>query len=214
MTATRTQMPIRPIGTILYADSDGYLPQIDCSRELPLDWQPISDAAVQAYRSCLGDRLHSVYVRGSVARGTAVPGVSDVDMVALTADEVPDGANVRLADLAVDLLSQHPIASGIELAVVPMHKFLVRPQCRSLRFAISIGGHLLSGADVRPILARPRLGPDAITHAHQVARWRRAASHRLATDRTAEDVRQTCRWVSSSCSASMATREISTRALE
>jgi len=193
--AACARMPIRPIGRILYADRDGYLPQTDCAQALPRDWRPLVDGAVGAYRSCLGDRVHSVYVRGSVARRTAVAGVSDVDMVALVvADERPDGGNARLGDFATELLRRHPIASGIELVAVPLGRFLAMPQYRSLRFAISIGGHLLCGTDVRPQLARPRLGPEAVMHAHEVAQWRQTAVRRLAAGRMAENVRQTCQW--------------------
>lgn len=195
VTATRTKMAIRPIGRILYADRDGYLPQADCSRALPPDWQPLAKAAVEACRTCLGDRFHSVYVRGSVARGTAVPGVSDIDMVALAAGAMPDGANARLDDLAAQLLRQYPIASGVELVVLPEQEFLSATRYRSLRFAISLDGYPLAGRDVRARLARPRLGPEAVMHAHQVPRWRSTALRRLAAEGTEEDVRLTCRWV-------------------
>jgi predicted nucleotidyltransferase len=190
----RTKVPIRPIGNILYADRDGYLPPIDCSRELPRDWRPAVNAAVEAYRSCLSDRLHSVYVRGSIARGTAVPGVSDVDIVALAVDGAPDGATARLDDFAAELLRRYPIASAFELAVVPLDKFLTTFRFQSLRFAISLSGYPLVGTDVRIRLARPRLGPEAITHAHQVSQWRRAVERRLAAESADADVRLTCRW--------------------
>jgi uncharacterized protein len=194
-THPRTKMAIRPIGRILHADRNGYLPQVDCSMALQPDWQPLANAALEVCRSCLGDRFHSVYVRGSVARGTAVPGVSDIDIVALAAGEMPDGAHARLDDCADQLLRQYSIASGVELVALPEQEFLAAARYRSLRFAISLGGYPLGGADVRARLARPRLGPDAITHAHQVSHWRRAAIRRLAADDTDENVRLTCRRV-------------------
>jgi hypothetical protein len=195
VTVTRSKMAIRPIGRILYADQNGYLPQADGSKALPSDWQPLANAAVKACCTCLGDRFHSVYVRGSVARGTAVPGVSDIDMVALAAGAMPDGANARLDDLATQLLRQCPIATGIDLVALPEQEFIAATRYRALRFAISLDGYPLAGRDIRARLMRPRVGPEAVMHAHEVPRWRNTALRRLAAEGTEEDVRLTCRWV-------------------
>ncbi|SDO32825.1 Nucleotidyltransferase domain-containing protein [Paenibacillus sp. yr247] len=44
-------------------------------------YRPIIDVVVQRFLSHLGSRLISVYIKGSVARGDAVWGVSDLDLV-------------------------------------------------------------------------------------------------------------------------------------
>lgn len=195
VTVARAKMPIRPVGHVLFADRDGYLPRIDGARALDLEWRPVVDAAVAAYRACLGDRLHGVCVRGSVARGTAVPGVSDLDMVALAGDEALDGISASLDECAAELVRRYPIASDVELVVVPVNAFLAASRYRSLRFAVSVGGYPLNGADIRTRLAAPRLGPEAVMHAHEVARWRGTAERQLAAARHDEDVRLACRWV-------------------
>ena len=45
-------------------------------------WRGLIDEVIGIYQEALKDQLHSVWVRGSVAAGTAVEGVSDVDTLA------------------------------------------------------------------------------------------------------------------------------------
>ncbi len=48
------------------------------------DYQPTVDDLVRFLRAGIGDALHSVYLYGSVARKTAVPGQSNIDVVIVT----------------------------------------------------------------------------------------------------------------------------------
>ncbi|MGF1456824.1 MAG: hypothetical protein ACFB6R_15765 [Alphaproteobacteria bacterium] len=72
-------------------DQDGCI-QNDASAELidPLFCHAIAQA-VDAYRRNLKDDLHSIYVTGSVARGRAVAGLSNLDMAAILNPGVTPG---------------------------------------------------------------------------------------------------------------------------
>ena len=87
---------IRKHGAILATDDDGYLiPDASLDKIVP-PWDAAVDFIKEAYIEHLGDRLHSVYVRGSVARGLAVEGISDLDSVALVHGNPPQ-ARERLS---------------------------------------------------------------------------------------------------------------------
>jgi Nucleotidyltransferase domain len=72
-------MTILPIGDFLPLDAEGYLVN-PCRRDvIAPPWSDAVTAIQSAYLHHHADRLHSIYVRGSVARGTAREGLSDID---------------------------------------------------------------------------------------------------------------------------------------
>ena len=138
-----------------------------------------------------GTRLHSAYLYGSIPRGTAVPGVSDLDAVILLRDDPPDtdthanaanaaaGTDVRArlgrgdsvpadsaaaAELAVTLDERHEIIDGAGLLCWPVPRILDPAERYDLGFFLAC-------------LCTPLLGED-------VARWlpRYRPTRRLARD--------------------------------
>jgi uncharacterized protein len=64
-------------------DPEGYIrPEADLANVQP-QYQGLPDAAADLLASEFGSRLHSAYLYGSVVRGNAVPGRSDVDLLAV-----------------------------------------------------------------------------------------------------------------------------------
>lgn len=74
---------IRPHGRCYPVDAQGFLRPDAHEALVPPLWQPLVAAAVAAYETHLGPALHSVYLRGSVPRGLAIPGMSDLDTFAV-----------------------------------------------------------------------------------------------------------------------------------
>ena len=63
-------------------DQDGYIAREGDLGRVPQAFVPVVGAAKAAILSAFGpDRLHSAYLYGSIPRGTAVPGVSDLDVL-------------------------------------------------------------------------------------------------------------------------------------
>lgn len=70
-------------GAVLKTDANGYLiPDVGLDK-IVSPWDAAVNFVKDAYIQHLGDQLHSVYIRGSVARGLAVEGLSDLDSFAL-----------------------------------------------------------------------------------------------------------------------------------
>ena len=132
-----------------------------------------------------GTRLHSAYLYGSIPRGAAVPGLSDLDAVILLRDEPPDtdthananaaaGADVRgdaapadaaaAAQIAAALDERHEIIDGAGLLCWPVSRILDPAERYDLGFFLAC-------------LCTPLLGED-------VARWlpRYRPTRRLARD--------------------------------
>ncbi|WP_214833943.1 nucleotidyltransferase domain-containing protein [Exiguobacterium sp. s152] len=91
--------------TRLGTDEAGYvINQTDVTRIQPMFW-PVLDAVIQLLREEFAEALHSVYVYGSVGRGTAVAGRSDLDVTVIVKREVDVDVLKRRTML---LLQEHP----------------------------------------------------------------------------------------------------------
>src|SRR6266545_2517548 len=66
-----------------HLDPEGYIrAEADLANVQP-EYQGVADAAASLLAHQFGSRLHSAYLYGSIVRGNAVPGRSDVDLVAV-----------------------------------------------------------------------------------------------------------------------------------
>lgn len=84
---------IQKHGAVLNTDKDGYLiPDVSLDKIVP-PWDEAVNFIKKAYIKHLGKRLHSVYIRGSVARGLAVEGISDLDSFAILRGNPPKKKN-------------------------------------------------------------------------------------------------------------------------
>ncbi|MFF3216337.1 nucleotidyltransferase domain-containing protein [Streptomyces sp. NPDC002886] len=140
-------------------DADGHLVNLADAEKVERPWRPLIDSLVHEYRTRYRD-LASVYVRGSVATGTAVFGHSDLDLIAVTHE---DSAFERawMAEVVERTLSRHSASVDIDLATTSVKAVLTD---RKSGFYIKTQSALIYGEDLAPQIAPYRIGPDAFSH--------------------------------------------------
>lgn len=74
---------IAEYGSIFAVDSDRCLVPEGSREKIVPPWSDAVAFLVRGYQEIIGEHLHSVYIRGSVARGLAVEGLSDLDTTAV-----------------------------------------------------------------------------------------------------------------------------------
>jgi uncharacterized protein len=111
---------LRRVGRFFPLSPEGYIVN-DCDLS---HIDPALGAKVcEFYRKQFGDKLHSVYVRGSVARGNFVPDISDLDTFAVVDDDVPKAiAGAEVA--AKQLREEFPAYIDIVLVAVSLSTIL------------------------------------------------------------------------------------------
>ncbi|MEM9788568.1 MAG: hypothetical protein AAF801_18870, partial [Pseudomonadota bacterium] len=150
---------LRRIGHLIHADDSGILPRQ--AKPPPPIWHPVLAELTEYLHAHYGDALISIALRGSVARGTDVTGVSDLDLVLFLS-----GASDRIAlqsSLMPDL--------RIETALVNADTFEVSGSDSWMRFTLALTGWHVWGADIIATLPPPRLGPHAMAHLPRADRW-------------------------------------------
>lgn len=103
---------------------------------------PIVEDAIAAYREVFADQILDIRLQGSVARGDAVVGQSDIDFMALL-HQVPDDHDVeQLQDRAGQVGRRYPIVSRVEFDVVAIDSL-----SRFQRFVLSSDSLSVYGRD-------------------------------------------------------------------
>jgi hypothetical protein len=104
---------------------------------------------VNVYRDLFGDKMESLYIRGSVPSGTAVAGWSDVDMFAIGSPlaEPMEIDWCTYDSIQAEFKAVCPFSSGLEIKLFPFNG-LTSTSYRQIQFILSQSEHL-SGPDRR-----------------------------------------------------------------
>ena len=95
---------IQPIGNYLSQDEDGFIINGFSLDMINHKWRTVLDIMKSGFVENLGENLHSIYVRGSVARDLAIDGISNLDMFALVKPSFSkEKIRWQVADFQVDI---------------------------------------------------------------------------------------------------------------
>jgi hypothetical protein len=99
----------------------------------------------------LGAQLHSLYLRGSAARGTALEGRSDLDMFAVLYDDEGDPPQPWSEPQREEFHRLFPFVAGLEISNIRMSE--VRGPFHYYRFMMKISAVCIHGEDLLPSIA-------------------------------------------------------------
>jgi predicted nucleotidyltransferase len=131
-------------------DSDGYIAREGALDRVPPAFAAVVAAAVAAIQDIFGGerpRLHSAYLYGSIPRGTAVPGVSDLDMLLVFHGEPTPADTAAIDRLNADLDARFPQISGAGLTAASVATILSELERHDLGWFVAC-------------LCTPVVGPD------------------------------------------------------
>jgi uncharacterized protein len=185
------------IGGLWPLAADGSILNDASADKIPPPYRPVVDAAVAVYRQWLGQRLHSVYVRGTVPRAQAVPGVSDLDLFAVALDDPADLDDSWLKAAGAEIARSHPIVSDVQLEIWPYAELLVTDRFTEMSFLLKTQSACVWGQDLGPQL--PRFKLDVIVANNdisQIAADIRDAIASVRADPSPQNTRYWCRRIS------------------
>src|SRR5688572_33403162 len=93
----KNKVQIQPKGSYFQTDENGFLINPASAGKVQEKWKPLINDIAEAYKTKYGEKLKNVYIRGSVAKGEAVEGVSDIDTFAYVdlSEEELEGNNIN-----------------------------------------------------------------------------------------------------------------------
>lgn len=183
-------MDIRNIGSVLHTDENGYIVKVASVGRIQPKWRPAVDMIIEACKSNLGNKLHSVYVRGSAARGEAIDGVSDIDTIVLIAaseDEVDkDWCGIARRECK----RSFPFVRGVEIKITPVEGIDQKDQ-----FMLKTQAACVYGQDITERLPRMKPGREAVKHAFMLHKKIDQAIELLQNTDNTRYIREVCTWI-------------------
>ena len=186
---------IKPIGSCMQTDSEGFLIGIAGPEKITAPWDAPVEEIRDAYISHLGSRLHSVYVRGSVAKGTAIEGVSDIDTLGVVHDSVAEIDDGWTASFSSRMRSKYPFQAGIEIVFPELEQLLHAPERVGGRFTIKTQSACIYGENLADSMQRFRPGHELIMHAFRIEAEMRGVCKDLEEDTDESQLRNVCQWL-------------------
>ena len=158
-------------------DAQGYIAREGALGQVAPGFRPVVAAARDGLLAVFGPRLHSAYLYGSIPRGTARPGRSDLDLL-IALRELPadaDRAAVRALGDALD--ARFPQIDGVGTILLDRATVLSELERHDLGWFVACLCTPLLGHDLAEYL--PRYRPDSLLAretngdlARRLPRWR------------------------------------------
>jgi predicted nucleotidyltransferase len=98
-------------------NDDGTIAREGALDQVPAVFGPVVEAARVRIAEAFGTRMHSAYLYGSIPRGTAVPGVSDLDLLVVLHDEPTDADRATVGVLEATLDDAFPQINGVGIVL-------------------------------------------------------------------------------------------------
>ncbi|ORT61469.1 nucleotidyltransferase domain-containing protein [Streptomyces sp. CB03238] len=138
-------------------NEDGTLAREGALDRVPEAFVPVVDAARARIGEVFGPaRLHSAYLYGSIPRGTATPGVSDLDLLVVLREEPTDADRDAVADLEAELDRRFPQIDGAGVLLVGVRAVMSELERHDLGFFVACLCTPLLGDDLAGRLPRYR----------------------------------------------------------
>lgn len=155
---TISQM-IVPIGKLFEVDVDGCILNPTKHEYIVEPWSNVLNDVISAYQQHYGEHLKAVYVRGSVAKGQAIPNVSDIDTLAvLDTDKFDRQWREEFYD---SIQQKYPFAAGVEIFPISLNTLFDQA---NMRFLLKTQCLCIWGEDYTGLLPDYRPGRDAFSH--------------------------------------------------
>lgn len=147
---------------------------------------------VSACRARLSEELCAVYVFGSVAIGSAVEGVSDLDMAAVIKRR--DGVDLSWTKrFRMEIPKKHPFITAFDFKVASCEEVLSAAKFTRFRICLQTRSLCVFGADIRNELPALYVGPHAAIHVPQIEYLIARYKYYFRKKRSSDQKRARCR---------------------
>ncbi|KIH98775.1 nucleotidyltransferase [Streptomonospora alba] len=137
--------------------ADGTIAREGARDRVPAAFAPVVSAAqARTVAALAGDRLHSVYLYGSIPRGSAIPGISDLDMLIALHDEPTDADLAAARAIETELDRGFPQIHGAGILLDSKRSLLSEHERHDGGFFVACLCTPLLGEDLAQYLPRYR----------------------------------------------------------
>lgn len=189
-------MKITKTGSYLKTDSGGYFLN-DLSGVIKKPWKEAVEVLVEECKVFLKGKLHSIYIRGSVATGKAVEYVSDIDCIVVVKDD-PKNLDLNfLSQTKKKILDNYRFITKVETMFVDSDRLLDRKQSFNTGFLIKTQSLCVYGNNLQSKLSMYKPDKELALNLH--GRWIEKniewAKERIKGSQSESETKKWCAWV-------------------
>ncbi|MET8358799.1 nucleotidyltransferase domain-containing protein [Micromonospora sp. NPDC005171] len=141
-------------------DVEGWITREGALSRVPAAFTGVVDASrARTAESFDSGRLHSAYIYGSIPRGTAIPGVSDLDLLLALRTEPTEADRAAATRIEQDLDESFPQIDGVGILLFSARTLLSELERHDLGFFVACLCTPLLGDDLADQLPRYRPTP-------------------------------------------------------
>ncbi len=115
---------IKNIGSYFTPDKNGFIINPCSINLIQPEFKKALELSVEHAKKHLGKNLHSVYLRGSIAKGTAVKKISDIDLYIITEDKETETGWKESSEK--EICSRYTFVRGVEFHLETIENVLSR----------------------------------------------------------------------------------------
>lgn len=182
-------MQIQKIGKFHIIDQKGYIKNAAIVPIAQHEYRTVVQDMLEELVLALPENLHSVYIRGSVAKGIAIPHVSDIDLVILLHHEVLDS---NLDDFIENkIVDKFPFVKGVELLIITIN------ECKETRvqFLLKTQCGCIYGNDISNQLPEFKLDKVAYAHSDSFYDSMLRIRKKMVEKSDPDEIKKSCRWI-------------------
>lgn len=135
-------------------DAEGYIRREVSAAKIAPPYTEVVDTLRALYRERDSGRLHGLYLNGSVVKGTAVPGVSDLDVLAVTREAPTEEDAETARGISAILERRYPFLSGAGILLAARDDVLSERERYDMGFFVACLCACVDGEDLGPLLPR------------------------------------------------------------
>ena len=181
------------IGTVLKTDEQGFLVSESNKHKIKPPWKEAVNEVMNKYLDKFPDRIHSIYIKGSVSRGTAIQGVSDIDTLALIKDKNPiDTSWFRKTEQ--ELKKGFPFSTGFDFIAVPYDE-VISGKKKVRAFFIKNLSACVYGQDLAQHLPETKPGKDSAVSIWKFEYYIKDKIDLLNDENDSGEIKRQCKWI-------------------
>ncbi len=117
-TPKKQRVEIVPMGSYVALNEEGYIINPTGIDKIQPHWSPIIQETLDFYKETFGEDLKAFFIRGSVAKGQAVDGISDLDTLAYIHNKARY-EDLETASFRNLMTEKYPFVEDVELQYKP-----------------------------------------------------------------------------------------------
>lgn len=183
---------IKNIGSIQKLDKDGYIINDFSLDNIQVGYINVLKDIIDLYQDHFSEYLHSIYLRGSVAKGQAIPYLSDIDTVAISNIKLPDEINKKRELIWKEIGDKYPFIKGVEIHFESLDNVM---NSENFQFLLKTQCIPVYGNNIIETLPKFKIGKAAFAHSSTLEKDIKSVEEWLENETDVEEIKDICMWI-------------------